>query len=131
MHSQKVSDLVLMNVYTNVLSWSHSFLIFYLDFKYLLLPSFQTQKRHFLKLFIIKEKERNFLRFLWICHVFSDQHKFVCNRFALLVFGVIILLFLLNQNIPKHVKKCEFDVEFCQSIDFVYGDNFAGSADNF
>lgn len=69
---------------------------------------------------IIKEKKRNFFRFLLFHHAFSDQHKLVFKRFPLAVFGVTSSLFLLNQTIQKH-----------ESIDSLYGDNFAGGADNF
>ena len=75
--------------------------------------------KHFFKL-LSKKKKRNFFRFLWFHHAFSDQHKLVFKRFPLAVFGVTSSLFLLNRTIQNH-----------ESIDSLYGDNFAGGADDF
>ena len=34
----------------------------------------------------VREKDREFLKFLWFDNAFSDQPKIVCNRFARVIF---------------------------------------------
>ena len=81
----------------------------------------------------IDKNNRNFLRFLWLDEVFSNEATIVRNRFARVVFGVTSSPFLLNGVIRKHLGRYQydFDDEFVQRlIDSFYVDDFAGGANS-
>ena len=90
------------------------------------------RQKSFLAISIDKDN-RNFLRFLWLDEVFSNEATIVRNQFARVVFGVTGLPFLLNGVIRKHLGRYQydFDDEFVQRlIDSFYVDDFAGGANS-
>ena len=90
------------------------------------------RQKSFLAISIDKDN-RNFLRFLWLDEVFSNEATIVRNQFARVVFGVTGLPFLLNGVMRKHLGRYQydFDDEFVQRlIDSFYVDDFAGGANS-
>ena len=52
----------------------------------------------------VDNDDRDYLRFLWLDNIFSDQPTITRNRFARVIFGVTSSPFCLNPTIRKHVN---------------------------
>ena len=52
----------------------------------------------------VDNDDRDYLRFLWLENIFSDQPTITRNRFARVIFGVTSSPFCLNPTIRKHVN---------------------------
>ena len=61
---------------------------------------------------VVTQEHRNYLRFLWIDDIHSDNPRLVLRRFTRVVFGVNSSLFLLNGTIRHHMN-------FYQTVDWV------------
>ena len=78
----------------------------------------------------IKPCQRNFLRFLWIDNIFSDNPKILTFIFNRLVFGLVSAPFALNETLRKHFisNYQESDPEFVEEVlRQSYVDDFGGS----
>ena len=65
----------------------------------------------------IDEKHRNFLRFIWLGDVLSDNPKLLILRFQRVIFGVNSSPFLLNGTLYYHISKYfEADPEFAEKL---------------
>ena len=60
----------------------------------------------------VDNDDRDYLRFLWLDNIFSDQPTITRNRFARVIFGVTSSPFCLNSTIRKHVNQYSDDPEF-------------------
>ena len=60
----------------------------------------------------VDNDDRDYLRFLWLENIFSDQPTINRNRFARVIFGVTSFPFCLNSTIQKHVNQYSDDPEF-------------------
>ena len=56
---------------------------------------------------VVKEEDRDVLRFLWVDDVNSAEPKIVENRFSRVVFGVNSSPFLLNATLLKCITSHE------------------------
>ena len=52
----------------------------------------------------VDNDDRDYLRFLWLENILSDQPTITRNRFARVIFGVTSSPFCLNPTIRKHVN---------------------------
>ena len=53
----------------------------------------------------VQEKDRNFLRILWLDDIHKPSPQIVVNRFARVIFGMNASLFLLVVTVWKHLQK--------------------------
>ena len=60
----------------------------------------------------VDNDDSDYLRFLWLDSIFSDQPTITRNRFERVIFGVTSSPFCLNSTIWKHVNQCSDDPEF-------------------
>ena len=77
----------------------------------------------------INEKDRNFLRILWIDNIHDPSPEIIIYRFARVLFGLNASLYLLVASIRKHLQKYK-DIE-PELIELILrclyvGDNFGG-----
>ena len=56
--------------------------------------------------------DRDYLIFLWLDNIYSDQPAITRNRFARVIFGVSSSPFFLNSTIRKQVNQYSDDPEF-------------------
>ena len=63
---------------------------------------------------VVKEEDRDVLRFLWVGDVNSAEPKIVENRFARVVFGATSSPFLLNATLLKYITSHEREDPVCR-----------------
>ena len=79
----------------------------------------------------IKEKHRDFLRFLWYSDVFANNPHIVRYRFCRVMFGLAPSQYLLNAAIRKHGEKYEaVDPEFTKKVGDFYVDDLTTGANS-
>ena len=80
----------------------------------------------------ISEEDRDFLRFLWVNDIKSDQPEVVVYRFARVVFGVASSPFLLNATLQKHINAYKSnDPKIVENLlQSLYVDDLNSGADN-
>ena len=54
---------------------------------------------------VIRDEDRNYLRFLWYNDPFSTEPNIIILRFARVVFDIISSPFLLNATIKYHLER--------------------------
>ena len=78
----------------------------------------------------IKPCQRNFIRFLWLDNIYSDNPKILTFIFNRLVFGLVSAPFALNTTLREHFisNYQESDPEFVEDVlRQLYVDDFGGS----
>ena len=80
----------------------------------------------------ISEEDRDFLRFLWVNDIKSDQPEVVVYRFSRVVFGVASSPFLLNATLQKHINAYKStDPKIVENLlQSLYVDDLNSGADN-
>ena len=74
---------------------------------------------------------RDYLRFLWLDNIFSDQPTITRNRFARVIFGVTSSPFCLNSTIRKHVNQYSDDPEFVnKALKLFFVDDFISGGES-
>ena len=63
---------------------------------------------------VVKEEDRDVLRFLWVGDVNSAEPKIVENRFARVVFGATSSPFLLKATLLKYITSHEREDPVCR-----------------
>ena len=76
----------------------------------------------------VDNDDRDYLRFLWLDNIFSDQPTITRNRFARVIFGVTSSPFCLNSTIRKRANQYSDDPEFVNKAlkSFFVGDLTSG-----
>ena len=80
----------------------------------------------------IDPSQRNYLRFLWVENIESDEPEIVVLRFTSAVFGVICSPYLLNATIRHHLELYqETDPDFVENVrSSLYCDDYVSSFEN-
>jgi hypothetical protein len=80
----------------------------------------------------ISEEDRDFLRFLWVNDIKSDQPEVVVYRFARVIFGVASSPFLENATLQKHINTYKSaDPKIVENLlQSLYVDDLNSGADN-
>ena len=80
----------------------------------------------------IDPSQRNYLRFLWVENIESDEPEIVALRFTSAVFGVICSPYLLNATIRHHLELYqETDPDFVENVrSSLYCDDYVSSFEN-
>ena len=77
----------------------------------------------------VKEKDRNFLRFLWIDDLEKDNPNVAIKRFTSVVFGLNCSPFLMSATVQNHIQKYSYlysDVIFQFLTDLYMDDSITG-----
>ena len=65
----------------------------------------------------VSEEQNDFLRFIWLEDIFSDNPKLLILRFNRILFGMNSSLFLLNGTLHHHITEYyKEDVEFATKL---------------
>ena len=79
----------------------------------------------------VDNDDRDYLRFLWLENIFSDQPTITRNRFARVIFGVTSSPFCLNSTIRKHVNQYSDDPEFVnKALKLFFVDDFISGGES-
>ena len=79
----------------------------------------------------VDNDDRDYLRFLWLDNIFSDQPTITRNRFARVIFEVTSSPFCLNSTIRKRVNQYSDDPEFVnKALKTFFVDDFTSGGES-
>ena len=79
----------------------------------------------------VAPSDQDYLRFLWVNDITSEEPELQVYKFACIVFGISASPFLLNATIHYHLTRPEIDRAFAEEVlNSLYVDDYVGGSGN-